>query len=143
MTTRLRRYALAVIACLLAAGSPARANPAVVAAAQPAVGAVPSPKVNVPVIPQAVTLAQEVAEVPQSAAEILYLPMGVVECVLFPLPGLEFRSGLDHIGTGILAPFRLVEAVVTLPYDAVKAATDTVNSVPKAAGLPAVAPSLR
>ena len=117
----------------------AEANPAAAAAVPPA--AAMATKGSIPGVGETMTFVQEVAAVPKHAGEILYLPLGVVECVFCPLPEVEFKSGLGHIGTGLLAPFRLVEAVVTLPYDAVTAVIGTVNAVPKAAGLPAIVPA--
>jgi hypothetical protein len=36
------------------------------------------------------------------------------------LPGVGFMSGLSHIGTGILAPFRLLGDVLTFPAKVVE-----------------------
>ena len=86
----------------------------------------------VPAIKDGVGLATKAAEVPIRAAEIFDIPRGILECVFWPLPGVSFVSGLEHLGTGILAPFRLVKAVVTLPYDTVQAVghvTDPVRGV--------------
>jgi hypothetical protein len=93
-----------------------------------------------PVAREALTFAQEVTDVPRTAVNVLRLPLGLVECVFSPLPEVEFMSGLRHIGQGIVAPFKFVEAVVSLPFDAVKAATGIAAAVPQAALLPAVIP---
>jgi hypothetical protein len=90
-------------------------------AAVPPVPAAATMAQAAPVVKEGVGLAEKAAEIPIHAAEILDLPRGVIECVFWPLPGVSFVSGLEHIGTGILAPFRLVTAVVTLPYDTVQA----------------------
>lgn len=95
----------------------------------------------IPVVRETLSFAQEVAAVPKTAATVLCLPLGLVECVLSPLPGIKFMSGCRHIGQGVVAPFQFVEAVVTLPYDAVKATTGVVNAVPQAAGLGQVIPA--
>lgn len=67
----------------------------------------------------ALAVAKDVFAVPKAAAEILLLPMGVLESVFCPLPGIEFMSGMRHIGSGILAPFKLVTSVLCLPYNVV------------------------
>ena len=95
----------------------------------------------IPVVRETLSFAQEVAEVPKTAATVLYLPLGLLECVLSPLPGIKFGAGCRHIGQGVVAPFQFVEAVVTLPYDAVRTATGVVNAVPQAAGLGPVIPA--
>ena len=105
---------------LLAAGL-LLAGPDTTWAAVPPLPAAASVAQAAPVLKEGVDLAGHAAEIPIRAAEILNLPRGVVECVFWPLPGVSFRSGLAHLGTGLLAPFRLVEAVVTLPYDTVQA----------------------
>lgn len=89
-----------------------------------------------PVVKESVGLLTEVAEIPKDTAEILCLPWGVTECVFSPLPGVSFMSGLRHVGTGIVAPFKLVGDVLTLPYDAATAVSRSAGSVAplKAAG---------
>ena len=82
-----------------------------------------------PAVSTAGRLLHDVAEIPLAAADIVKLPMGVVECALAPLPGVEFKSGLSHVGTGILGPFRLAVAVLTLPVDVANATTGVGNAV--------------
>jgi hypothetical protein len=48
---------------------------------------------------------------------VLRLPLGVVEVAFSPLPGLTLFSGLRNIGKGLVAPFKLVESVLVLPYN--------------------------
>ena len=74
-------------------------------------------------------LVGNLAEIPLATADIVKLPMGVVECVFAPLPGVEFMSGLRHIGTGLLGPFRLVIGVLTLPASIANTVTGTGNSL--------------
>lgn len=104
---------------LLGAGWGHAAGPEIVAAAAQAA----------PVVKESIGFLQHVAQVPIYAGEILCLPWGMTECVGSPLPGVSFISGLRHIGTGVLAPFKLVAAVVTLPYDAVTAVGRTAEAV--------------
>ena len=78
-----------------------------------------------PALSHTVGLGRAVIDMPLQAIQILYLPLGVVECVGAPLPGVGFMSGLRHIGTGILAPFRLLGDVLTFPAKVV----DTVEAV--------------
>jgi hypothetical protein len=129
---RWNRLAGVAVATILLSRCAAVVAPATVA---PAVTAA------LPAVRETLTFAQEVAAVPMAAAAVLCLPLGAVECVLSPLPEITFMSGLRHIGRGVVAPFKFVEAVVTLPYDTVKAATGVVNAVPQAAGLPGLVPA--
>lgn len=91
---------------------------ACVSAASPALPVAAGLQEAVPVVRDGVSLLKEIAKVPMDVGEVLLLPMGVVECVVSPLPGVSFMSGLRHVGTGLLAPFCLVRDVLTLPYDA-------------------------
>ena len=87
------------------------------AAATPLAPTVAGVQQAAPVLRDGIGLVQEVAKIPLDVGEILLLPMGVVECLAAPLPGVSFMSGLRHLGTGLLAPFCLVRDVLTLPYD--------------------------
>jgi hypothetical protein len=71
---------------------------------------------------------------PLQAVRVLYLPLGVVECVGAPLPGVGFMSGLRHIGTGILAPFRLLGDALTFPAKVVETVEAVTTTVPRAVG---------
>ena len=50
----------------------------------------------------------------KDAVEILYLPLGVVQCTAGAPFGF-FSNGLGNIGTGCLAPFKLVWDTLLLP----------------------------
>ncbi len=108
-----------LLACLvlLLALTPARAR------ANPVAGAAAAAEASgaATMIPVAAGFVKDLTAIPLAVADVLKLPMGVAECVLAPLPGVEFMSGLRHIGTGIIAPFRLCIAVLSLPADAVNA----------------------
>ena len=60
-----------------------------------------------------------IAEVPYQVGECIRLPMGIVEMVLSPLPGITFKDGLEDTGQGILAPFRLCRAILKMPVEVV------------------------
>jgi len=77
-------------------------------------------------------LVRALASLPVEAARVLYLPLGVIECIGAPLPGVGFMSGARHVGTGILAPFRLVGAVLTLPVTAAETVEAVATAVPRA-----------
>lgn len=66
-----------------------------------------------------VDVVSSVAEVPLAVADLVRLPLGVVQIGLSPLPGIGIIGGLENVGQGILAPFKLVQAVLTLPHDLV------------------------
>ena len=117
---RMRKSLLAGLLILVLAEAVSAVPPA------PAVATVAQ---GVPVVQEGVSFVKEAAAIPVSAAQILYLPLGLMECVFSPLPNVSFGSGLDHIGTGIVAPFKLVQSVVTLPYDAVKAVGSSCDKV--------------
>lgn len=113
----------ALLATLLCLGPAVQAR-----AVAPAVTAATAAQA-LPVVKEGASFVKEVAAIPIAAGEILCLPWGVVECVFSPLPNVSFRSGLGHIGTGIVAPFKLVEAVVSLPYHAVVAVGNACDKV--------------
>ena len=98
------------------------------------VGGVAQLRAAVPVTPQSAAaaaavaapvcdLASDVAAIPIAAGNILRLPLGVIEVVGAPLPGLSLSNGFSDLGAGLKAPFELVFAVVKLPLSAVNAAT--------------------
>jgi len=118
-----------VLLGLLLLGLAARAGAAVPAApAAPAATAA-----SIPVLQETVGLAEKAAAIPVTAAEILCLPWGLLECLLCPLPNVSFSDGLEHIGTGVVAPFKLVKEVVSLPYEAVTTAGHAADKVVPAA----------
>ncbi len=59
--------------------------------------------------------AKAVAEVPAVAAEVVYLPMGLLEIALCPLPGPSLGGGLRNTGRGLIAPFKLAVTILRLP----------------------------
>ncbi|MCF7853470.1 MAG: hypothetical protein K9N51_01635 [Candidatus Pacebacteria bacterium] len=102
---------------LCGAAADAATNPQTIAAASKAV----SP---------AVRTASAVVAVPASTAQILQLPRGALEIVCCPLPGISIAQGLQHVGEGILAPFKLTANVLTLPYALVLGVSETAAAVP-------------
>lgn len=73
--------------------------------------------------------AKGVVEVPKQVAECLRLPLGLVETVLSPFPGIELREGLKNTGTGLIAPFKLCAATLALPYEVVGGLGDSVRGL--------------
>jgi len=67
--------------------------------------------------PGLVRAGQAVVEVPWQVGQCLRLPLGLVEMVFSPLPGVDFSEGLEDTGHGLVAPFKLCMAVLKLPYD--------------------------
>jgi len=61
----------------------------------------------------------DVAAVPVAIGNVLRLPLGVVECAFFPVPGFGIVSGLTNVGSGVKGCFELVFAVLKLPLSAV------------------------
>jgi hypothetical protein len=111
-----------------AASAGAAADPATVAAVARALPAAQ------PALSHTVGLGRAVVDMPLQAVRVLYLPLGVVECVAAPLPGVDFMSGLRHIGSGLMAPIRLLGDVLTFPAKVVETAEAVVTAVPRAAG---------
>ena len=84
---------------------------------------IPDPRV------QAVAVAQKqflpglkragssILEVPWQLGQCLRLPLGLVEVVASPLPGVEFKEGLKDFGVGVVAPFKFCIAVFEMPYE--------------------------
>ena len=72
-------------------------------------------------VPATIGFAQHLAAVPLDLADVVKLPLGLVECVFAPLPNVELESGLGHLGTGIQAPFHLIIDILSLPGHAVTA----------------------
>ncbi len=84
---------------------------------------IPDPRV------QAVAVAQKqflpglkraggsILEIPWQLGQCLRLPLGLVEVVASPLPGVEFKEGLKDLGVGVVAPFKFCIAVFEMPYE--------------------------
>ncbi len=58
-----------------------------------------------------------IAEVPWQAGQCLRLPLGLVQIVLSPLPGVGLVEGLKNTGIGAVAPFKLCIAILEMPYE--------------------------
>jgi len=125
---RRRLLAAGLAAATAAASAVAAADPATVAAVARALPEAQS------ALSHTVGLGRAVVDMPLQAVRVLYLPLGVVECVGAPLPGVSFMSGLRHIGTGILAPFRLLGDALTFPSKVVETVEAVTTTVPRAVG---------
>ncbi len=75
--------------------------------------------------------ASDIAKIPMTAADILRLPLGVIETGLFPLPFLELTDGLENIGRGVAAPFKLAIDVLSLPFDVCSALNQACSAAGK------------
>ena len=69
-----------------------------------------------------------IAEVPWQAGQCLRLPLGLVQIVLSPLPGVGLTDGLKNTGIGAVAPFKLCIAILEMPYEIVAGIGDAVGS---------------
>ena len=76
--------------------------------------------------PAVFSLARDVAALPVALGRTLRLPLGLIETVLAPLPGLSVASGLRNIGSGIVGPFDFAFAALKLPLSAVNAASQLI-----------------
>ena len=107
--------ALGVIFLCISTGSARATSPAEVQAGMAAA-------------PVAAQAAEDVAAIGLSTARVLYLPLGVGEVVLSPLPGVTALDGLRHIATGIMAPLKTVSGLLKLPFALVRAQPETPTS---------------
>lgn len=67
-------------------------------------------------IPAAADIGRDLSSIPLSAAKFLRLPLGAMELILAPLPGITYLDAVGNIGAGIVAPFELTINVFSLPY---------------------------
>ncbi|MFO7822043.1 MAG: hypothetical protein R6V56_08345 [Lentisphaeria bacterium] len=67
-------------------------------------------------VPAVADLGKSISKVPMSAAKILRLPLGALELILSPLPGINCLSATKNIGAGLVAPFELGINVLSLPH---------------------------
>ncbi|MEA2013594.1 MAG: hypothetical protein U9O87_11065 [Verrucomicrobiota bacterium] len=77
--------------------------------------------------PATVNLVKDVVALPLRVGKIFRLPLGLVETVLAPLPGLTFANGITNTGNGIAGIFEFVGAVLKLPVSAVGSTLQTVG----------------
>ncbi|MBT3289910.1 MAG: hypothetical protein HN849_06325 [Victivallales bacterium] len=68
------------------------------------------------------TAAKTLAEIPGAIGQTLYLPLGLVETALCPLPGPTLAGGLKKAAKGIQGPFKLLGSLVKLPFSLAGAA---------------------
>ena len=72
---------------------------------------------------------------PFVAADLVHLPLGLVETLLSPLPGLTVVNGLENTGIGLVAPFKVLTALLKLPFNILGNLSQLVREVnPGAAG---------
>jgi hypothetical protein len=70
-----------------------------------------------------------VVEIPRQVGQCLRLPLGIVELVFSPLPGVGFMDGLEDVGKGVVAPFKLCQAVLELPVEVFGGLGDAVTGL--------------
>jgi len=80
-------------------------------------------------LPGLVRAGKGIVEVPRQVGQCLRLPLGLVEVVASPLPGVGFMDGLENIGKGLVAPFKLCQAVLELPVEVVGGLGDSVTGL--------------
>jgi hypothetical protein len=73
--------------------------------------------------------AKGIVEVPKQAGQCLLLPLGLVETLLSPFPGVELGEGLKHAGKGLVAPFKLCVAALEMPCEIVGGIGDSVGGL--------------
>lgn len=80
-------------------------------------------------LPGLVRAGKGVAEIPWQAGQCLRLPLGLVEMVFSPLPGVTFSDGLADTGKGLVAPFKLCIAALEMPSEVLGGLGDAVTGV--------------
>lgn len=80
-------------------------------------------------LPGLLRAGKGIVEVPWQAGQCLRLPLGLVELVFSPLPGVGFMDGLEDTGKGLLAPFKFGLAVFELPVEVVGGLGDAVTGL--------------
>jgi len=68
-----------------------------------------------------------VTEVPWQLGQCLRLPLGLAEVLFSPLPGVEFKTGLEDLGVGVLAPFKFGVALFEMPREVYCGFADTLK----------------
>ena len=82
-------------------------------------------------LPGLVRAGKGIVEVPWQVAQCFRLPLGIVQMVFSPLPGVEFTDGLENTGKGIVAPFKLCVATLEMPYELFGGLGDSVTGLAK------------
>ena len=112
-----------LLACLFAAALPLRAvDPGTaLEAAAVAKGSLPG----------LVRAGKGIVEIPCQVAQCLRLPLGIVQMIFSPLPGVGFMEGLENTGKGVVAPFKLCMATLELPSEVFGGLGDSVTGLVK------------
>ncbi|MEI7899107.1 MAG: hypothetical protein WCK89_02565 [bacterium] len=82
-------------------------------------------------VPGLVRAGKGIAEIPWQAAQCFRLPLGLVQMIFSPLPGVDFSDGLSNTGQGLVAPFKLCVAALEMPYEVVGGVGDAAVSLVK------------
>jgi len=82
-------------------------------------------------VPGLVRAGKGIVEVPWQVAQCLRLPLGIVQMVFSPLPGVDFSDGLENTGKGIVAPFKLCVATLEMPYEVFGGLGDSITGLVK------------
>lgn len=99
-----------IVAVLAAASAVQAFTPAAVVLATP-VAAEAASKATTP------KALSNLYNIPMKALDIVYLPLGIVETVASPLPGLTVDSGVQNMTRGLAAPVRVIQNAVMLPVN--------------------------
>ena len=82
-------------------------------------------------LPGLVRAGKGIVEIPCQVAQCLRLPLGIVQMVFSPLPGVEFMEGLENTGKGVVAPFKLCMATLEMPYEVFGGLGDSLTGLVK------------
>jgi hypothetical protein len=80
--------------------------------------------------PELLKAAKDLAAIPAAVGQTLFLPLGLIETVLSPLPGFKFVGGLKKVVKGAKGPFKLLGTCLKLPLSLVDVAGKAVEAVP-------------
>lgn len=70
-----------------------------------------------------------IVEVPYQAGQCARLPLGLVEMLFSPLPGVALSDGLKDTGKGVVAPFKLCMATLEMPVEVFGGLGDAVTGL--------------
>lgn len=82
-------------------------------------------------VPGLLRAGRGIVEIPRQAGQCVRLPLGLVEMVFSPLPGVRFSDGMQDVGKGVVAPFKLCLATLEMPGEVLGGLGDAVSGLAK------------
>jgi len=82
--------------------------------------------------PVAASMVDDLVAIGLMAGRVLYVPLGVGQLALSPLPGITAAGGLVNIARGIAAPAQAAVGLLKLPFALVRAGPAADDRLPAA-----------